>query len=103
MAHRDFDWNGAKQKILNILESDLSEEKKKEQIESLLKSLPFPYNLNNHEFSYNSCGYPYWATHKRFRQDSFKLREILDDKFDSETFEFEYFCPRCKKFASHKE
>ncbi|MCX8193602.1 MAG: hypothetical protein N3G77_07335 [Nitrososphaeria archaeon] len=95
-------WSGAKQKIINIVKSDLPEEEKKSRIESFLKTLPFGISIENYEISYNSCGYPYWATHKKFRNDNFKLREILDARYEYESGEFEYFCPVCGKFATHK-
>lgn len=98
-----FDWDKAKQKVLKLLKSDSSEEIKKKQIESFLKTLPFGSSLINYEFSFNSCCYPYWATHKKNKTDSFMLREILDMEFDPGTFETDYRCPCCKQFASHKK
>jgi hypothetical protein len=92
-----FDWDKSKQRILKILKSDLQEEIKKKQIELFLQTLPFGINLANFELRYDSCGYPYWASHEKIKNDSFKLREISDLKFDPETFETDYLCPICKK------
>ena len=92
-----FDWDRSKQRILEILKSDIPEEIKKKQIELFLQTLPFGINLADFEFSYDLCGYPYWTSHKKIKTDSFKLREILDMKFDPETFETDYLCPICKK------
>jgi hypothetical protein len=97
-----YDWEKAKKSILKILGRELPDEEKKKLIEAYLITLPFGYSLKNCEFEYNSCGYPYWSTNKKYKTDSSKLREILDMDFDPETFETEYNCPCCKKYAGHK-
>ena len=92
-----FDWNKAKQRILTTLKSDSPEETRKKKIELFLKTLPFGMSLNNYEFSYDSCGYPFYATHKTHKTDSFKLRNILDEEFDPDTNESDFLCPCCRK------
>jgi hypothetical protein len=94
-----FNWDKAKQRLLIIVKSDLQEEAKKKKIEVLLKTFPFGINLTNYEFRYDPCGYPYWATHQKNQTDSFKLREILDQRFDPDTFETDYLCPSCKRLV----
>lgn len=92
-----FDWETSKQKILAILSSEAPEETRKKQMEAFLRTLPFGIALANYEFRYDACGYPYYAVHSKIKGDSFKLREILDMRFDSESFETDYLCPICKK------
>jgi hypothetical protein len=102
MTKQNNQWNNAKKKILSILNEDLPEEVARQRIEALVKKLPFGMNIKEHVFSFNACGYPYWATHKTIRSDSFMLREILDLDMDPETFETDYRCPCCRQFAAHK-
>jgi len=94
-----FDWETSKQKILAILSSEAPEETRKKQMEAFLRTLPFGIALANYEFRYHACGYPCYAIHPKIKDDSFKLREILDMEFDSETFETDYLCPICKKLV----
>ncbi len=92
-----FDWDKSKQQIVKIVKSDAPEETRKKKVEAFLQTLPFGINLTNFEIKYDSCGYPYWASHKKNKSDSFKLRDILEMEFDPETFETDYLCPICKK------
>jgi hypothetical protein len=98
-AKKTFDWNGAKESILAIVKSEAPAETKKKQIELLLKSLPFGIRLDQYAISYDACGYPTWATNKKIKSDSFKLREVLDMEFDPDTFETDYRCPICKRLV----